>query len=361
MSQPQVSDRPGLGRLAQAMATAVEDSGPARVGLGTLTAAAAAIDHSGPGTPAWRARIATAIRELVDAGLVEYPRTAARWDRRTRPELPLWVRRTSTAAPAPVATASRPWHHHLHWVPTVAAERRLSTAEQRLLDAVDQWLPEAGQARIVPLRERSWQLLGDDKALEQLRLGRLFGPDRLTLDLLRCRPTWPPVHQRHFGAGSAAWLIVENWSTFESLCTAASAGFDGRIIFGAGNQVGTRIAALAEEGDAPAATALYFGDVDPGGIRAARLAVTAARLAGWPDLRPSPRLYELALDSRHRLSGPVASADAIDWARLWFPPGLGGRIAHLLARGDVVRQEAVGLELLESVPFDALLDDAHGL
>src|SRR5262249_53367220 len=158
---------------------------------------------------------------------------------------------------------------------------QLSQAERDLLEAVDRWLPHAEQARTVPLRERSWQLLGDDKALERLRSGRLFGPDRLTLDLLRCRATWPPVQQEILGDGT--WLIVENWSTFESLCAVArTVQSNARIIFGSGNQVGTRIAALVEGGETPAGPVLYFGDVDPGGIRAARLAVAAAADAGWP-------------------------------------------------------------------------------
>ncbi|MCK9926690.1 DUF2220 domain-containing protein [Frankia sp. Mgl5] len=345
----------GLSSLAAAMESVVQDAPGVRVQADALIRAATAIDHSGPGSPDWRARVAGAIEELVAAGLVECPKTKAGWDRRTLPELPHWVRRSAPPVAAPRMTA-KPWHHLLHWVPTVDSERRLSSAERGLLDAVNRWLPAADQAPVVPMRERSWGLLGDDKALEKLRSGRLFVPGRLTLELLRCRSTWPPVQQRVLGAGT--WLIVENWSTFESLCTVAEAdGFDGRIIFGSGNQVGTRLAALADKGDTPASPVLYFGDIDVGGIRAARLAVTTAQGAGWPAIRPCRPLYELALASPHRLRVQPASADTVSWTTAWIAGELGQQVAMCLTRGEAVRQEAVGLEILGPAPFAELVAD----
>lgn len=327
------------------MAAVVEASATTRIELSVLVRAAAAIDQSGPGEPTWRDRLRDAIEELVRAGIIDAPKSRGHWDGRTQPALPRWVRRRPTTSQAAPARPARAWHHRLHWVPRLDAERRLSPAEFKLLDAVDRWLPQAEKALVVPLRERSWQLLGDDKALEALRPGRLFGPGRLTLDLLRCRVTWPPVQELRLGAGR--WLIVENWSTYESLCAVArETGFDGRIIFGSGNQVGTRIAALAETAEAPSAPVAYFGDIDAGGIRAARLAVTTAANVGWPAVRPARQLYELALASPQRLTEKPASAEAVAWARSWFGDELGQRIGQCLESGSTIRQEAVGLELL---------------
>jgi hypothetical protein len=162
--------------------------------------------------------------------------------------------------------------------------------------------------------------------VERLRPGRLFAPDRLTLELLRCRPAWPPVQQQIFGSGT--WLVVENWSTYDSLCTvAAGAAFPGRIIFGSGNQVGTRVAALADAGEAPRGPIAYFGDLDAGGIRAARLAATSARELGWPPAEPCRPLYALALSSPHRLVEPPASVESVGWTRAWFGGEPGDTIA----------------------------------
>lgn len=340
-----------LGPLAAAMAAVVERSTTARVSLADLRLAAAAVDASGPGREDWRGRIRAAIDELDAAGIATCPK--GRWDRRTEPPLPLWIQKpvTGTAVGRPSATA---WHHLLHWVPSVEAD--LTRNERDLVAAVNRWLPSAETARIVPLRERSWQLTGDDRALERHRRGRLFAPDKLTLALLRCRVTWPPVQQRVHGPGR--WLIVENWSTFESLSIAGDqAGFDGRLIFGAGNQVGTRIAALDDTGERPDVPLLYFGDLDAGGVKAAQLACTVAREVGWPEVHPCRPLYALAMRSPHRLRiAPVAAA-TVGWARDWIGGTLGEQIAHCLARGAAVRQEAVGLEVLASVPFDQLVHD----
>lgn len=107
------------------------------------------------------------------------------------------------------------------------------------------------------------------------------------------------------------------------LAAQLDAGVRGRIIFGSGNRVGTRISALAEQGVAPPRPVLDFGDVDPGGIRAAQLAVSTASALDWPAVRPSRRLYELALASPHawpdhqhpptRWPGPPAGL-AATWA-----------------------------------------------
>lgn len=232
----------------------------------------------------------------------------------------------------------------------------MSPGELNFLTAVNRWLPDASRSMVVPMRERSWQLVGNDKVLEEMRSGRLFEPGRLGLDILRCRPAWPPVQQRVFGGGR--WLVVESWSTFESLCSVATlAGFDGRIIFRAGAQVGTRVLALADAGDVPEKPVLYFGDLDAGGLRAARLAAGVAQSAGWPAVVPCRELYELTLASEHRLPQPPASAELAGWVEQWFGGHLGERARTALVSGLIVRQEAVGLEQLSGRHLLTLLNE----
>lgn len=85
------------------------------------------------------------------------------------------------------------------------------------------------------------------------------------------------MHQLVLGDGD--WLVVKNYTTYVSLAAPEAAGFDGRVVWGSGNQVGTRLAALAVEqsedgGDGPGVIR-YFGDIDAGGFR-----VPARRWAG---------------------------------------------------------------------------------
>lgn len=341
----------GLGPLARAMADAVVADRRQRVPLKVLVQAATSVDQSGPGRVDWRSRVAAAIEELAASGMVACP--ATRWDRRTQPPLPEWVAKPARVALA-AAGPSEPWHVALRWVPAISAERRLTVSEERLLMAVNRWLPGAEDALVVPMRERSWHLVGDDKALERLRFGRLFGPGRLSMELLCCRATGPPVHQLVLGPGP--WLVVENWSTFESLgSTAARCGFSGRVIFGSGNQVATRLAALADANERPARPVLYFGDIDGGGVRAARLAATVARQLDWPPVEPCRPLYALALESPHRLADTPAAGHSVDWARTWIGGTLGDQVADCLASGRAVRQEGVGLEALRGRDVRSLL------
>jgi hypothetical protein len=350
-ASPEAMPDPGLSPLAAAMAGAVSAAPTLRVRLTALVEAARAVDLSGPGRPDWRRRVAAAIHELVDAGLVTYPSTA--WDRRTLPHLPEWVEKPRRDAP----TGTRPrvvWHARLSWVPALERVRRFSAAERGLLEAVNGWLPSADRALVVPMRERSWQLVGDDRAIEELRSGRLFAADRLSLELLRCRPTWPPVHQRILGPGR--WLLVENWSTYESLCAAAVASaFDGRIVFASGNQVGTRLEALAHQDHTPTEPIAYFGDLDPGGIRAARLAVDGAYRLGWPEIRPAEGLYQLAFASPHRLRCDPLPPGTARWAHAWFGSVLADQVVGELTAGRAVRQEAVGLEILSGKNLEQLI------
>jgi len=136
-----------------------------------------------------------------------------------------------------------------------------------------------------------------------------------------------------------------------AVCGRRACRFDGRLIFGAGTQVGTGVRALAETDVAPAPAMLYFGDIDAGGLRAARLAASAAQAAGWPAVVPCRQRYELALSSEHRLSQPPASAELAGWAATWFGGQLGDKVRRSLARGLIVRQEAVGLEQLTGRSF----------
>jgi hypothetical protein len=110
--------------------------------------------------------------------------------------------------------------------------------------------------------------------------------------------------------------------------------------------VGTRLAALADAGESPGRPVAYFGDIDAGGMRAARLAVASARDLGWPPVEPCRPLYALALESPHRLADTPASTDSVAWTRGWLGGDLGDAIAASLAAGQAIRQEAVGLEAL---------------
>jgi hypothetical protein len=356
--------------LAEAIAAAVAASRLRRVPLRAVLAAAASVDRSGAAAPGWRTRVAAAIAMLEAQGLVEVPVT--RFDRSAEPALPSYVTRP---APGRDGDDDNPvvWHAALSWAAVEADAGTLTAAERRLLVAVNRWLGHR-RGLVVPLRERSLELFGDEKTLEDWVGGRLFGPGRLSFELFECEPCWPPVHETVFGPGD--WLIVENYTTYVSLSRWAArwadAGhFHGRVVWGSGNQVGTRLAALAGAGhdrahpgppgggpdgvsEAARAVLHYFGDVDAGGFRVARSAVRRAEDLGLGVVVPARGLYHLALThgTRRPVPGGSGSATTAEWAQRWLGPPLGADAAAIVAAGERIVQETVGLEMLAGVTVD---------
>jgi hypothetical protein len=331
--------------LATALAEAIAAAPRRRVPLATLLAAAAAVDHSGAAAVGWRARVAAAIDELADAGVIELPRT--RWDTSTTPPLPAYVTKPATAtSAAPVEAVV--WHVELGWAAQLDASGQLAELDRRFLALVNTWLRRRG-TRVVPQRERSFDICGDEKALDRIVFTPLFGPGRLTYDMLRCEPCWPPVHQEILGNGP--WLVVENWTTFRTLAaTARSYGWTGRLIWGAGNQVGTRLISLAATEPAPADGVYYFGDIDTAGFRIARMAAARAQEYGLGALEPARELYLTCCDAGTPRATPYpAGVELQGWLRGWLGGQLGERIAGIVADGGRIVQETIGVEFLATI------------
>ncbi len=133
---------------------------------------------------------------------------------------------------------------------------------------------------MVPMRERSLELFGDEKRLEALLGGQLLWEGRLTLRLLRCRRVHPPFVWRQVGAGPWA-LVAENHDTFYSLGrTLPADGHVGVLIYGSGVHFQTSVTFLSHLAEPPSRL-LYFGDLDAGGLR---VPAAASRVGGkgWP-------------------------------------------------------------------------------
>jgi Uncharacterized protein conserved in bacteria C-term(DUF2220) len=332
--------------LAQAIWRAIETHPNSKVPLTVLQKAAAAVDNTGAATVGWRARILAAIRQLEVDGRVALPKT--RIDTSGIPPLPRYV--TRPAVPRTRRTRISPpvWHGDLAWAAAAFDQGQLTSADQRFLTAVNAWLSKR-RGMPVPLRERSLEIFGDEKLLETRISGPLFAPGRLTLDLLETYLCWPPVERLYLGPGD--WLIVENYTTYHSLARrAGELGFDGQIIWGSGNGVTTRLAALATEAARPPQL-YYFGDIDAGGLRIARSAAARAENLYLPKLTAAQGLYAFTAShgirrADHNSRRPDATILA--WAREWLGKPLGAAVTDVLAAGERIVQETVGTELLHT-------------
>lgn len=349
-----------LSTLAAALHAKVRASRRARVPVEDLRQAALAADLSFIGSPDARERLLAAIRELEAAGEITLPRGANGWEALPRPALPRWVARPATTKPTRAAEPTVAWHADLSWVPAFLANDRPSAAEWSLLRAVNGFLGAGRSNVVVPLRERSLQLTGDEKMLDTVSRGRLFAPGRLSLELLSAARVSPPVVRQRVGTGPVL-LLVENYATYHSLAaTLPVDGEVGTIAYSAGNTLGAVLTAIADEGERPEALA-YFGDLD---VRGLEIAAVGARLAaelGLPPLNPAERLYQLLVDHGH----PAPADNRPDPAKVraavtWLPAALRAPVLDTLVAGNRLAQEAVGRELLTRVDVLSVVGSYNG-
>jgi hypothetical protein len=283
------------------------------------------------------------IADLAAAGEVELP-TARSYDHTEMPALPrfLSLRREATAPETP----RRPviWHPSLSWVPA----SRLAPSQLERLERVNDWLQASRDPLMVPSRERSVEIFGDEKALDRLIGGALFAPGRLSLELLRCRRVVPRLHCEAVGEGSTL-LIVENSDTFDSLVTVLRERNDhrvGLVGWGAGTGFEASVLSIADLGQGIAEVS-YFGDLDENGLHIPASASLTAQGAGLPAVLPAAGLYSAMLDRGKPQPGQRrVAADTAASLVAWLNPAHRERASGLLSGGHRLAQEWVGLSYL---------------
>jgi hypothetical protein len=353
-------DRPALSPLGRRLRDTVDAFPRSRVPLEALRATAADADVSTVADVRARGRLASAIAELAEAGIVKLPVAPRLWDRLADPPLPTWVQRPPI--PRPAAPEARPtvWHAELAWVATLERAGRLSDGDFDLLSAVNAFLARGGPTVDVPLRERSLELLGDEKALDGWRRHRLFGGGRLSLTLLGCYVTHPPVEYHEIDAAPAApWLIVENWTTYDSIVRSQPVGV-ARVVFGGGRQLDTRLAAIADADPQPSAL-VYYGDIDPAGLSIPLAAGRRAIDLGLPPLQPAAGLYRYLLDvGRRRRTRGRPDAALAHQVPGWLGEQLGADVLAVMHAGHRVPQEGTGIAQLPAFDWATLTEPAPG-
>ncbi|MCG8556871.1 MAG: DUF2220 domain-containing protein, partial [Proteobacteria bacterium] len=289
-----------------------------------------------------------ALELLAQHGKLTLPKQASRWDHSAQPALPRFVVLTTAARkPAPA-------RQHVAWAPELSFARELRSPEQRdLLLCVQRFLASGGRTRpLVPERERSLQLFGDEKRLEKLRRTQLFGPDRLSLGLLRCFSVSPPLVWQGLETRSRTAIVLENHHSYHSFCTfAARTGRYAAVAYGAGKALLRSAASLDQlVQELGIERFVYLGDLDATGLRIARAADEALRKLGLGRLEPSGH-YRALLEYP---SQPDATPESVAPHDLeWLPAELRERARQGIAAGRRWPQEHIGTEHL----LDARADD----
>jgi hypothetical protein len=291
--------------------------------------------------PTRRTDLAATISALADAGVVT---TSKQLDRTAVPPLPTRLTLPAAAVTVSAATLAKavPWRPELAWATTA----RLTVGQIGVLQTINSWLRDRGRdTDVLPLRERSLELFGYEKRLDTLIGTSLFGPNRLTLLLLRTFRAHPPLPVRHIGHGPTL-LVVENADTFDSLrqMLTATPTAVGHIAWGAGAAFEASVLSI---GELPSVRDIaYFGDLDADGLRIPASAAATAITEGLPAIRPAYGLYRLLLEHGTIQPGqtPVPAQRAAELAA-WL--GEHATAAHdLLTSAVRIPQESVNATLL---------------
>jgi hypothetical protein len=258
---------------------------------------------------------------------------------------------TLAAPPVPrtaVIEAGYSWHPLLKFAASERNRLRLLSAKR-----VNEWLKgDPDLTLVVPIKERSLEIFGDEKRLDELRGGTtmLFG--QLGLAALGCRicPIPMPFEAGPVTARTRPILVVENNDTWASFAAWNRAAARYSAVAYAGGGHGKSLAydeAFLDELIArfEAGALFYFGDLDPAGIRIASCAAERRAQRGSMPLQPAVALYGWILTTGVRT--PLLTTDVVSSAELaWLPAPLREPASALFAAGQRIPQESLGTRVL---------------
>lgn len=263
-----------------------------------------------------RNTLSSLLNALNTAGIIEFPKTPKMWDRSAQPPLPTWIKRPSPKVVKEYAEVT--------WAPELSflAQKKEPLTSHWL--EIDAWLKATRNIpqELVPVRERSLEIFGDEKVLDRLKGSLVFKDGSFSLAVLSCYyvpepPAWeqgPPGTEGHYG------LCIENSTSYEVLRRFnLEAGLWGFVSYGRGEGFSSIVEGIIEKMDLFGhSKLLYFGDADLKGIEIA--ASGALKLAAvGKTLELDARLYRLILSVDKSLAssktGGVLSLGAAELVR----------------------------------------------
>lgn len=288
------------------------------------------------------ARLLETLRQLEAAGALSLP-AAGSWEKVGVPPLPQWVLLTREPRPAPNTGL-----HAITWAPELGFWPELRPGQLETLAPINEFLlRRRGKLLVVPIKERSLEIFGDEKRLDVMCTGdSLFG-GRLQLSTLGCFRVPQPLPYRLAEAPGRPVLVVENHNSFWSFGEwNHEAKRYSAVVYGSGEAfrlTGRALQQVLREVNGIGAE--YLGDLDPKGVRIPWDFNRAAE-PGSPQVRPAATFYRWLLEHGVRRHRPECAAfDAVS-AEGWLGGELAARVTGLWQTGHWIPQEALGFEQL---------------
>lgn len=255
-----------------------------------------------PSGPERRLWLLTALEKLAERGAIQLPvRHGKQWDRTSEIVLPTAVSLINTVADDSGRMQWRqfPWHPQLQWVLQL---RTLAADQISFLMRVNEGLVEGWFAQPECFKYRSLQLTGDEKRLETLRKGTLFGHGRLTLEMLGCELEALPLATELLSS-QPTMLVFENAAPFMLARTLVAGSVHpqiGRLAYGAGKQVLKAVNYFSMIAP-PITEILYVGDLDAEGVK---IAADLQRLSKTVVVKQAHVFHNAMLKSAAELGSP---------------------------------------------------------
>ncbi|MGV3773868.1 MAG: Wadjet anti-phage system protein JetD domain-containing protein [Verrucomicrobiales bacterium] len=250
-----------------------------------------------------------------------------------------------------------PWQPELSFLKE--ARLNLSFAELQQLNTF--YANGGRELPLLPIKERSLQIFGDEKRLDLLYgSSSLFGPGRLTLAQLCCFLVPEPLGWKRGARAEGEVIILENVATWHTYCRwdAQQPQFSG-VVYGGGQRIIHSVEFLKDifaelGGRRPI---LYFGDLDGAGLRIARTASERALGLHLPQIKPHQWSYAqlLKLAESQNITQPTEPQNLNEADVRWL--GDLELAAKTILQGNKrIPQEWLTVEYLKL----AMLSDANG-
>jgi Uncharacterized protein conserved in bacteria C-term(DUF2220) len=301
-----------------------------------------------------RQRLAADLRALSESEVISLPASKSSFDRTALPVLPRFIRLLEK----PVVPEAQFDHRTFPWslpMSFVAGLARLPNP--RIAQRLNDFFRGNWSSRIpVPIKERSYEIFGNEKMLERVLDGQLGYEGRLTMETLRCYCVpLVPVH-RVFARGVNV-IIIENEATFDSVSRwNIEHGAFRMVIYGRGREAEKMADFLFNEVQTNSGIIYYFGDIDRLGICIPYRLSRMLERKGGCGISPAASCYRLLLQQSPAAITMVDVEDEVDdppdseWiaALDWLPVDTRTQTKVLLEADRRVAQEATGWELLRN-------------
>ncbi|MDO8942648.1 MAG: DUF2220 family protein, partial [Desulfobacterales bacterium] len=276
-------------------------------------------------------------------GKVTFP-ARPNWESIGNPPLPKWV----MVAPARIRSDCPEDFSAVPWVPELGFWPELKPGQLTAAKCINDFLlKRRGSLRIVPIKERSLQIFGDEKRLDMMRTGETLFMGRLKLETLGAFAVPLPLPYRQADAPGQPVLVVENHNSFWSF---GEWNHDIRkyaaVVYGSGEAFRLTGAALGQVlREVDGIGALYLGDLDVKGVRIPA-EFNAAPRGDSPLVQPAMELYAWLLANGLRREKSECRGGTLIHATNWLGAELGEKVHAMWQEGRWIPQEALGLEQL---------------